>query len=272
MAELFAAIDAGEPELLAAGADVVLAKLDGRTALMAASENGHVKCVRALLEAGADVAQAQQDGWTALMFASQKGHLECVRALLEAGAEVMQLDEVGSCALELACRFLEMLQLLCAPSREAVHAQLTPDEASAKCAQWLDATRRWTSALHHFEFLLLERVRALLVEGADVCAGDCEADAPTPFTLAAARLLLGDGDGHGRAALIVRAAAPWSTGTHALFPAGAKARAVDVLRVGWLPARQLQGASAANEVEMAFRDVWLGHVMPHAIERAASSG
>ena len=112
-------------------------------------------------------------------------------------------------------------------------------------------------------------MRALLVEGADVRAGDGEADAPTPFSLAAARLLLGDGADDGRAALIVRAAAPWSPGTHALFPAGARARAVALLRIGWLLARHLQGALAAND-EVAFRDAWLGHVMPHAIERASS--
>ena len=88
--------------------------------------------------------------------------------------------------------------------------------------------------------------------------------------MAAARLtLLGDGSDDGRAALIVRAAAPWSPGTHALFPAGAKARAVELLRIGWLLARRVQDALAANEVEMAFRDAWLGHVMPHAIERAS---
>ena len=58
--------------------------------------------------------------------------------------------------------------------------------------------------------------------------------------------------------------------THALFPAGAKARAVELLRIGWLLARHVQGAlAAANEVEMAFRDAWLEHVMPHAIERAS---
>ena len=259
--------------LLEAGADVAQAMpmLEDCTALMAASGHGHVECVRALLEAGADVAQAQLNGWTALMGASQVGNVECVHALLEAGAEVMQLHGDGhTCALVFALESLETLQLLCAyaPSREAVHAYLTPDETSAECAQWLDATRRWTSALHHFEFLPLERVRALLVEGADVRVGDGEADAPTPLSLAAARLLLlGDGAGDGRAELIVRAAPPWSPGTHALFPAGAKARAVELLRIGWLLARHLQDASAANEVEMAFRDAWLGHVMPHAIER-----
>ena len=56
---------------------------------------------------------------------------------------------------------------------------------------------------------------------------------------------------------------------HALFPASTKARAVELLRIGWLLARHVQAALAANEVEMAFRDAWLGHVMPHAIERAS---
>ena len=48
--ELFAAINANEPEL-----------------------------VRALIAAGADVALARSDGWTALIVASWTGQLECVR-------------------------------------------------------------------------------------------------------------------------------------------------------------------------------------------------
>ena len=75
----------------------------------------------------------------------------------------------------------------------------------------------------------------------------------------------------GRAALIVSAAAPWSPATHGLFPAAAKARAVALLRVGRQLARQLQSLVAdASDVEGAWRDVWLGHVMPLAIERSAT--
>jgi hypothetical protein len=193
--------------------------------------------VRAHLEAGADVAQATADGWTALMVASGDGQLECTRALLEADADVMQLSNGGTCALEYVCeQSLEVLQLPCAyaPSREAVRAYLTTEdpEVLPECAQWLNATSRWTSRLHHFEFLQLERVRALLVAGADVRAGDGEADATTPLSLAAARLRRGDRSDDGRAALIVRAAAPWSPKTHALFPVGAKARAVEFVRIG----------------------------------------
>jgi hypothetical protein len=252
--------------LLDAGSDVAHAAHSGWTALMTASLQGHLECVRALLEAGADVAQAAASGSTALMAASLQGHFECVRALLEAGADVMQLRDNGTCALAGAGRFLGTLQLLCAyaPSREAVRAHpMSITGVPAECVHWLDATRRWTSPLHHFEFLPIERVRALLVEGADVRAGDAGPDAPTPVGLA------GDRPADGRAALIIAAAAPWSPRTHALFPAAAKARAVELLRIGWLLARRLQSCVAdASQVGVALRDVWLAYVMPHAIERS----
>ena len=113
-------------------------------------------------------------------------------------------------ALHLAAQSLERLQLLCAyaPSREAVDALHLIETASRECARWLAATRRWSSRLHHIEFRSLERVRALLVGGADVRAGDDEADAPTPLSLATERLLRSGGSDDGRAALIVRATAP----------------------------------------------------------------
>jgi hypothetical protein len=275
---LMAASKEGELEcvyaLLDAGADVAQSTMpDYWSALIAASQSGQLECVYALLDAGADVAQTLHDGWSALMGASHFGHLECVGALLEAGADVMQLRGDGTCALDHACESLETLQLLCAyaPSREAVRAHLVliDHRLSPECAQWLEATRRWTSRLHHFEFLPLERVRALLVEGADVRAVDGGADAPTPLGVAAARLLRGDGADDGRAALIASAAAPWSPETHALFPAGAKAFAVELLRIGWLLARRFQSLFADTQVEVAFRDAWLGHVMPHAIERSS---
>ena len=72
-------------------------------------------------------------------------------------------------------------------------------------------------------------------------AGDGGANAPTPLGLATARLLRGDGPADdGRAALIVRAAAPWSPATHALFPAAAKERAIELLWLGALLARRQQ--------------------------------
>jgi hypothetical protein len=155
-----------------------------------------------------------------------------------------------------------------------VHAHLTCEyRVSPECAHWLEATSRWTSQLHHFEFLPTERVRALLVANADVHAGDAGVDAPTPLSLAAARLLSDSGFDDGRAALIASAAGPSSPTTHALFPAGAKARAIELVQLGWLLARHLQDLIAdGTEAEVAFRDAWLGHVMPHAIQRSSSSG
>jgi hypothetical protein len=98
-----------------------------------------------------------------------------------------------------------MLQLLCAyaPSRNAVRAQLTHlyGRVSPECAQWREATRRWSGPLHHYKLLSVERVRALLVAGADAHARDGATDAPTPHTMAEHRLLHGGGfdDGRGRA-------------------------------------------------------------------------
>jgi predicted LPLAT superfamily acyltransferase len=78
--------------LLDAGADVTQAMQDGWTALLVASHQGHIECVRVLLDAGADGAHAKNDGATALMVASKEGHLECVRVLLDAGADVTELS------------------------------------------------------------------------------------------------------------------------------------------------------------------------------------
>eukprot|EP00302_Diacronema_sp_CCMP2436_P023111 CAMPEP_0179920552 /NCGR_PEP_ID=MMETSP0983-20121128/4566_1 /TAXON_ID=483367 /ORGANISM="non described non described, Strain CCMP 2436" /LENGTH=62 /DNA_ID=CAMNT_0021823639 /DNA_START=76 /DNA_END=261 /DNA_ORIENTATION=+ len=51
-----------------------------------ACEDGDVLLVRTLLEAW-DANIADADGYTALMVASEYGHIECARLLLEAGAD-----------------------------------------------------------------------------------------------------------------------------------------------------------------------------------------
>ena len=64
-----------------------LAKRNGATAVLGASQNGHLEIVRLLLESGADKDLTKNDGATALTIASQNGHLEVVRLLLESGAD-----------------------------------------------------------------------------------------------------------------------------------------------------------------------------------------
>ena len=71
----------------------------GRTALLHASESGHLAIVRLLLEAGADKDCWNTVGETALLLASEGGHLEVARLLLEAGANKDCTDLVGKTAL-----------------------------------------------------------------------------------------------------------------------------------------------------------------------------
>jgi ankyrin repeat protein len=63
-----------------------MTNITGGTALMHASENGHLEIVRELCRKGANVNAARADnGFTALMLASWNGHQEVVRELCERG-------------------------------------------------------------------------------------------------------------------------------------------------------------------------------------------
>src|ERR1019366_2622233 len=87
-------------------ADVNAIASSGYTALMAASQNGHLEVVQALLAAKADAnAKSRDDGTTALIIASQKGHVKIVQALLAAGADVNATERKGTTALMAASVF-----------------------------------------------------------------------------------------------------------------------------------------------------------------------
>jgi len=127
-------------------------------------------------------------------------------------------------------------------------------------SDWLRRVERWTTRLHYVELLTEAEVLAALRDGADVHAGDGQAGAPTPLSIARAQLV--EHPEHASAALVAAAAGPWSRETHRLFPVGARARAVDLLIVGHLVAARF----ACGEEE-ACVDVWLDRVLPFAIER-----
>ncbi|EOD06912.1 hypothetical protein EMIHUDRAFT_359327 [Emiliania huxleyi CCMP1516] len=158
-----------------------------------ACQNGHLEVARLLLEAGGAVNQAKEDGATPLYIACERGQLECVQLLLEAGAADNEADEDGATPLFIASLngHLECVRLLL--------------EARA-------AIRGWTP-LAHLETLTAARTNSLLRSGASLHEGE-----PTPLRRAAG----GEGEA---AALVRRAAAPWSPASHSLFPAAARARA-----------------------------------------------
>ncbi|EOD15466.1 hypothetical protein EMIHUDRAFT_370677, partial [Emiliania huxleyi CCMP1516] len=162
----------------------------------------------------------KQNGTTPLIMACFNGHLEIARLLLEAGAAIDQADEQGATPLFAACHqgHLEVAKLLSSygASRAATPFG-TPEEAAnsqghADLAAWLVASRGWTP-LAHLETLTAARATSLLRSGASLHEGE-----PTPLRRAAG----GEGE---TAALVRRAAAPWSPASHSLFPAAARARA-----------------------------------------------
>lgn len=90
--------------LLEENANPHFANSKGTTALMRASQEGHVAITRALIEAGVDVNCRNHEGMNALMLASQRGHADIVKILIEAGASKDEQTTQGSTALMLACK------------------------------------------------------------------------------------------------------------------------------------------------------------------------
>ncbi|MBP9888460.1 MAG: ankyrin repeat domain-containing protein [Leptospiraceae bacterium] len=87
---------------------------DGKTALIWASEYGHLETVKWLLANNADVNAKPKDGWTALITASKNGHLEIVKLLIANKADVNAKPKDGRTALITASvhGHLEIVKLL----------------------------------------------------------------------------------------------------------------------------------------------------------------
>jgi ankyrin repeat protein len=73
---------------IAAGADVDAIDRFGQSALMIASQRGHLEVVRLLIEAGADLDRTAKFGLSATMLAVVNGHELVARELGAAGAEI----------------------------------------------------------------------------------------------------------------------------------------------------------------------------------------
>jgi len=74
--------------LLQHNAQSDFANLKGTTALMRASQEGHVAISKLLLNSGADVNRKNYEGMNALMLASQRGHADMVMLLITSGASM----------------------------------------------------------------------------------------------------------------------------------------------------------------------------------------
>ena len=116
--------------------------------------------------------------------------------------------------------------------------------------------------MHHLDIIDAERGRALLRDCANLYTA-AAVDGPTPLTLARAQHLSGNATEGSAAHLVLQAAARWSEQTHNLFPAAVRARAVVLTVLGHSFSRQERFFGQ----EVSLFDVWMHHVMPHAIRR-----
>ena len=89
-------------ELIAAGADVNEADIDGETPLMWAAEEGQSQCLQELIKSGANVNLWDNDGCTAMMHAAYNGQEACITELKNAGAHVDTAEEEETTPLIMA--------------------------------------------------------------------------------------------------------------------------------------------------------------------------
>ena len=90
--------------LIARGANVNAADIDGLTALHVACRGDYMTLVPILLDSGADVHAETSSGATPLHFAAATGDTALVQRLLESGANVDASSKAGLTALKQACR------------------------------------------------------------------------------------------------------------------------------------------------------------------------
>ena len=264
--------------LIEVGAEVVCARTNGATPLHVAGWSGNVKAASRLLDAGADVGRTDRIfGRTALHLACRRGHVEVAARLIEAGADVNKQDADYEEPIIEAIRngHLEVVQLLCSHGAKKVFPDIA--EYAFRLArvsghfdiyEWLFRTRSWTARLHHLELLTEAQARAELRAGADLHAASDSSwhiDIQTPLSIARDILAEADGGAPGAAAarLVLRAAEPWSPANHDLFPAEARTRAVELVRIGFKLSRDPRFADQCQ----AIMDTWLENVMKHAVIR-----
>lgn len=266
--------------LLAADADVNECDKAGCTPLGVACALGHPECAQALLCNFADANHFDGRGVPVLFTACASGNAECVTMLLRWGADPNSKTALrassgaigGRSPLWAACTAgdLESVRQLCAHGairiwqrreEQTLNAELVAARAGHDhVVQWLKATRAFTTPLHYADVVSPARARALLRGGANLHAR-CLDMTRTPIEIATELLSSGRAAAGSTADLILQASRPWSPATHGLFPASARRFAVELVILGTALARSARFSGSALE------DVWVEHVMPHAVRR-----
>jgi ankyrin repeat protein len=152
--------------LIAAGANVNLARKSGDTPLHAAATLSSVHMLRGLVAAGADVNAASGNGDTPLLKAAEEGNEAATLLLLRAGARVNQANTKGRTPLIAAAK---------GDSVAVVHALLAAG-ASVNLANSTGITPLYNAAMSG----RVDVVVALLSAGADVHAASADGGA-TPL-------------------------------------------------------------------------------------------
>jgi ankyrin repeat protein len=89
--------------LLNAGANVdATTKVEKKTALLLAADEGHINIVRLLVERRSKIDARDNDGKTALIVAAARGDADIVQCLLQHGADVNAKDRFDNTALQKA--------------------------------------------------------------------------------------------------------------------------------------------------------------------------
>ena len=255
-----------------------------QTALHTAAWYNAPACAELLINAGANVNQQDHHGKAPLGTACQEGHHEMVSLLLRSGAMVdlpdhskrtpMQIGSSGICGIDSdGCHSYDAPRrpnLQCVQILSAYGASRDLDYSTASeharyhghehVAAWLDETADWVP-LHHVEFIGASRTRDLLRGGADMRNGS----SPTPLEVAHTLCERGLSPVGSAAELLLRASEPWSPANHDIFPTAARARAVALVRQGFLLSREPARLQNGQSLGQSFMDVWRGIIMPFAV-------
>jgi len=266
--------------LMDVDADVNESDQSGCTPLVVACSLGHADCAEFLLKSFADANHFDARGVPVLFTACLSGSSACVTTLLRWGADANSKTALrasagcngGRSPLWAACTSgnLESVRQLCAygalrvwqrREEQTLNAEMVAARAGHDhVVQWLKITRAFTTPLHYADVVTPARARALLRGGANLHAR-CIDMTRTPIEIATELVCSGRAAAGSAAELILQASRPWSPATHGLFPASARRFAVELVVLGAALARSERFTGSALE------DVWVEHVMPHAVLR-----